>query len=154
MWVPKQVRGTIRLHNINVLLLYLSSFCHLSSLYLRVHMLIQLPAIIAHMLCFWSLLRDRLHALVMRGYCLRCPNRQMNRQAVERDWSQQVRAARSTEYSNMSRGCSPAEEKLRDQLEENMFFFCHVSGSFLNLLFRFTSVRSFLKFRLAGVHQK
>ena len=52
----------------------------------------------------------------MRGYCLRAPGAG-TRDDVERDWAQQLRTARNTRL-RANRGTSPAEEKLRDELED------------------------------------
>ena len=58
----------------------------------------------------------RLHLGAMRGYCLRAPGAG-TRDDVERDWAQQLRTARNTKL-RANRGTSPAEEKLRDELED------------------------------------
>lgn len=58
----------------------------------------------------------RLHLGAMRGYCLRAPGAG-TRDDVERDWAQQLRTARNTKL-RANHGTSPAEEKLRDELED------------------------------------
>ena len=53
----------------------------------------------------------------MRGYCLRAPGAD-TRDDVERDWAQQLSTARNTRL-RANHGTSPAEEKLRDELEDS-----------------------------------
>eukprot|EP00913_Durusdinium_trenchii_P029638 g27780.t1 len=72
-------------------------------------------------------LSERLHVLVLRGYCLSCPHSTLRRESLERDWSLFVGAAQSTAFTNMNRGRSPAEEKLAEELEESQTISCLAS---------------------------
>jgi hypothetical protein len=77
----------------------------------------------------------RLHLGAMRGYCLRAPGAG-TRDDVERDWAQQLRTARNTKL-RANHGTSPAEEKLRDELEDgqtwDLYGFMAVFCSYLFL---------------------
>ena len=86
--------------------------CHSSTIIFRIFQNLE-----AFKLC------RRLHKLVLHGHSL--PSRP-DREGVEREWSHAVRQAKAQRVRN--RGTSPAEEKLREELEAKS------DKSFANLL--------------------